>query len=293
MDNHTENKVERHRSRLALVLGSGSVRCAASLGLWEVLNREGIPVDMVVGCSGGSIFGAAIACGMDRDLVQEAVLKIWDKKIFKIDFRSLPKILFPRFLRFDASFRLYKDAAIVDALETFFGDLSIEDTSIPLYIVATDFTTGKRVALSKGKIADAIRASISYPLLLRPKEINGQLLIDGGISDPLPIDVAIKEGADIIVAMGYESPYSENLNSPVPLILQLTSVSINNLLTSNLAFHSLAHHDEIVLIVPKFKERIGDFDTEKIPYIIDTGRIAIEEQVSYIKTLLSGSYNSM
>ena len=78
MDNHTENKAERHRSRLALVLGSGSVRCAASLGLWEVFNREGIPVDMVVGCSGGSIFGAAIACGMDRDLVQEAVLKIWN-----------------------------------------------------------------------------------------------------------------------------------------------------------------------------------------------------------------------
>lgn len=288
MTNRTENKGKTRRPKLALVLGAGSVKCTAALGLWEVFHREGIPIDMVVGCSGGSIFGAAIAYGMDPGLVKEAVLGMWQRKAFKIDYRSLPKILFPRLLGFNASFGLYQDTLIMRQLESFFGELSIEGARIPLYTVATDFTTGKRVVLSKGKVTDAIRASMSIPLLFGPKEINGQLLADGGLSDPLPIDVAIKEGGDIIVAMGYESPYHDDLNSPVPLLLQLTSISINNLLTASLAFHNLAHYHEIVLIVPKFEEKIGAFDTDKIPGIIETGKRVTEEQIPYIKSLLFG-----
>ena len=288
MGNSTENKGKSQRPNLALVLGSGSVKCTAALGLWEVFYREGIPIDMVVGCSGGSIFSAAIAYDMDPNLVKEAVLRMWERKAFKINYGSLPKICFPRLFRFNASFGLYKDDPIMRPLESFFGDLSIEGARIPLYTVATDFTTGKRVVLSKGKVTDAIRATIGIPLILGPKEINGQLLADGGLSDPFPIDVAIKEGGDIIVAMGYESPYYEDLNSLVPLVMQLTSISINNLLTASLAFHNLAHYHEIVLIIPKFEERIGIFDTDKIPYIIEMGKRVTEEQIPYIKSLLYG-----
>ena len=126
------------------------------------------------------------------------------------------------------------------------------------------------------------------PLIFSPKEINGRLLVDGGASDPLPIGVATKEGGDIIVAVGYESPYNENLNSPGPLIQQIASISINSLLIATLSFHNLAHYHEIVLILPKFEEKIGGFDTGKIPYIIEVGRKATEEQVPYIKSLLSG-----
>ena len=288
MGNSTENKGKSQRPKLALVLGSGSVKCAAALGLWEVFSREGIPIDMVVGCSGGSCLSAPIAFGMDPGLVKEATLKTWDKKLFKIDYRNLPTLLFPRLLGFNASFGLYKDAPIVRVLEDFFGDLTIEDAPIPLYIVATDLVTGKQVVLSKGKVSDAIRASIGMPLVLSPKEVNGRLLVDGGASAPLPIGVAIKEGGDVIIAMGYESPYSENFNSPGPLMQQLASISINNLLIASLSFYNLAHYHEIVLIVPKFEGKIGAFDTDKIPYIIEIGKRATEEQIPYIKSLLFG-----
>ncbi len=288
MGNSTENKGKSQRPKLALVLGSGSVKCVAALGLWEVFYREGIPIDMVVGSSGGSIFSTVIAYGMDPNLVKEAVLKMWQRKAFQINYRSIFKLPLPHLLGFNASFGLYRDVPIMRPLESFFGDLKLEDAHIPLYIVATDLMTGKQVVLTKGTVLDAIRASIGLPFILSPKEINGQLLTDGGASDPLPIDVAIKEGGDIIVAMGYESPYHEDLDSPLPLMQQLTSIMINNLLKANLAFHNLAHYHEIVLIAPKFEERIGAFDTDKIPYIIEIGKRDTEEQIPYIKSLLFG-----
>ena len=286
MGNSIENKGKSQRPKLALVLGSGSVKCAAALGLWEVFRREGIPIDMVAGCSGGSLFSAIIAHDIDPDQVKTVALKLWDRKLFKIDFKSVAKILFPRLFKFNASFGLYKVAAVMRALDDFFGDITFEDARIPLYITATDLMTGKRVVLSKGKITDALRASISYPFLLPPKEINGQLLIDGAVTDPLPVDVAIREGGDIIVAMGFESPYYDDLSSPAPLLQQLGSISINNLLTANLAFHNLAHHHEIVLILPKFEEKLRSHDTHKAPYIIEAGKRATEEQITYIKSLL-------
>lgn len=288
MGNSTKNKGKSQRPKLALVLGAGGVKCAAALGLWEVFRREGIPIDMVVGCSGGSMFSVIIACDIDPDLVKNVAFKLWDKKLFKTNYRALPKILFPRLLRFNASFGLYQDTALERALESFFGDLTFESARIPLYIVATDFMTGKRVVLSKGKVTHAIRASISMPLFLSPKEINGQLLIDGGVSDPLPIGVAIKEGGDIIVAMGYESPYYKNLRSPGPLVQQLGSISTNNLLTANISFYNLAHYHEMLLIVPKFEEKLGRSDTDKLFHIAEIGKRATEEQVPYIKSLLYG-----
>ena len=234
------------------------------------------------------MFSVIIACDIDPDLVKNVAFKLWDRKLFKTNYRALPKILFPRLLRFNASFGLYQDTALERALESFFGDLTFESARIPLYIVATDFMTGKRVVLSKGKVTHAIRASISMPLFLSPKEINGQLLIDGGVSDPLPIGVAIKEGGDIIVAMGYESLYYKDLRSPGSLVQQLGSISINNLLTASISFYNLAHYHEIVLIVPKFEEKFGRSDTDKLFHTAEIGKRATEEQVPYIKSLLYG-----
>lgn len=288
MLNDSVNERKKQRPKLALVLGSGSVRCLAGIGLWEVFHRENIPIDMVIGCSGSSMVAAAIAYGIDPGQCKEGALRLWDKKIFKIDYRNLPKILLPRLLGFNFSFGLYKDTDIMKNLEVFFGDLSIEGANIPLYIMATDLNTGKSVVLSKGKVTDAIRASMSLPIILSPKKINGILLTDGGAADPLPIDVAIKEGADVIVALVLESPYQEDVNSLGSLVQQLTSISINNLLKRALAFHNLAHHHEIVLVLPKFEERIGGFDFDKIPEIIEVGKRAAKEELPYIKSLISG-----
>ena len=99
---------------------------------------------------------------------------------------------------------------------------------MPLYIVATSMTSGEKVVLTSGSVFDAIRASIAMPLILRPWEVVGQLLFDGGTSDPLPADVAVREGCDIILPIGFENPIAPHVGSALGLVNQTTSIAINN-----------------------------------------------------------------
>ena len=136
--------------------------------------------------------------------------------------------------------------------------------------------------------ACAIRASIAIPYVFRPWSVNGRMLVDGFMSDPMPVGVAIKQGANIIVTMGFESPLQPKINSPIRFAFQLSSITSNNLLKSNFAFYNLAHHAEILPIIPEFKDRIHLFDTDKIPYVIEEGERAAERQIPYLRRLLAG-----
>jgi NTE family protein len=171
-------------------------------------------------------------------------------------------------------------------LRTAFGERTFRDTRLPLYITATDFTNGDQVVLHDGSLVDAIHASIAMPYVFKPHRVGARLLVDGYLSDPLPVGVAIKEGAGVIVAMGFESPYQARINSLTRLSFQISSIMSNNLLKANFAFHNLAHHSKVIPIVPEFKQRIGLFDTEKIPYIIAEGERAAEAQLPHIRQLV-------
>ena len=167
-----------------------------------------------------------------------------------------------------------------------FGDMRIEDMDIPLYLTATSFEDGAQAVFSRGSVVDAIRASIAVPFLFSPWKIDGKLYMDGYMSDPLPVGVAIKEGAHVIVAMGFESPYQERITSAGRFAFQVSAILSNNLLKSQFAFHGLAHHAEIISIMPEFKQRIRLFDTDKIPYIIEEGENAAREQLPYLLRVL-------
>ena len=170
-----------------------------------------------------------------------------------------------------------------------FGDQRVDDTRIPLFITATDFHTGEQVVLQRGRVVDAIRASIAIPFAFKPWEVDGRLLIDGFMSDPLPVGVAMREGANVIVAMGFESPYQTRVTSIGRFAFQMSSIMTNNLLRASFAFHGLAHHAEVIPVIPRFGERIRLFDTGKIPYIIDEGERAMEEQMPYLRRLLAAA----
>jgi NTE family protein len=168
-----------------------------------------------------------------------------------------------------------------------FGERRLEDAKIPLYVTATDFETGDQVVMARGSLVDALRGSIAIPYLFKAHRVDGKLLVDGYLSDPMPVGVAIREGANVILAMGFESPFQENIDSMMRYTFQISSIMSNNLLKSNFAFHQLAHHSEVIPILPKFNQRIRLFDTDKIPYIIEEGRRAAEEQMPYLKELLA------
>ena len=280
----SEKKVE---PRVALVIGSGSVKCAAALGLMRVMTRENIPVNMVVGCSGGSIYAALIALGWPVERAVETTLRMWTRDMTrKRNSRAILQIVFPKLFRFNESFGLIDDRLINRRMREGFESASFADAKIPLFVTATDFYNGDQVVLSEGSIAEAVRASIAIPYIFPPYKVNGRFLIDGYQSDPLPIGVAIKEGADIIIAMGFESPYQEQVTSLMRYNFQISSMTSNNLLKANYSFHNLAHHSEIVPILPEFQYRIKLFDTDKLSYVIEEGERAAEKQLPYIKKML-------
>jgi NTE family protein len=275
-------------SKVALVIGSGSVKCAAALGLQRVLTREGIDIDLVVGCSGGALYATQIALGIDADTAIEMTRRMWTREITaRTNRRSLLSMMLPRVFGFTEEFGLRDDRLVMQRLNEAFGDKSFDQTKIPLFIAATDFRSGDQVVLSSGNLVDALRASIAMPFVFKPWRVGDRLLTDGYLSDPLPIGVAIKEGAQVIVAIGFESPQQTHVNSAMRFAFQVSSIMTNNLLKSNYAFHSLAHYSEVVAIVPEFRERIRLFDTDKIEMIIEAGERATQEQIPYLKKVLA------
>ncbi len=276
------------RRRLGLVIGSGSIKCAASIGLWRVLQREGIGVDMLVGCSGGSIFSTCIALGWDAATLELQTLEIWRGGVLgQLHYPSLLRAALPRLFGFTQRFGLMDDRPIMTGLRNAFGSHTFADTKIQLFLAATDMQSGQRVELSSGSLVDAVRASVAIPVLLRPWEVDGRLLIDGGAADPLPVSIAIREGCDIIIAMGFESPYTSQYGSLGNLVSQTTSIMINNLLKSTYAFYNLAHHAEIVPIIPELDRRVDLGDAHQIPYLIEKGQQAAEAQLPYLRKVLS------
>jgi len=273
--------------KVALVIGSGSVKCAAALGLMKVFEREKINVDMVVGCSGGSLYAATIALGWSTQKAIDETLRLWTRDVTAARNWGAYLQLFG-LRRFDERFGLVNDKLIRRRLSEAFGNTNLGNTQIPLFITATDFYSGEQEVMhgSQYSLQDALRASISIPYIFAPHKIGERYFVDGYLSDPLPVGVAIREGADVIIAIGFESPYQTRVSSILRYAFEISSITSNNLLQSNYAFHNLAHHSEIIPIMPEFEHRIHLFDTDKIPYVIDAGERATEEQLTYIRKLL-------
>jgi NTE family protein len=191
--------------------------------------------------------------------------------------------MFPKLFRFDERFGLVDDRRVMARLETAFGATDISETSIPLVITATDFFDGSQVILKEGRIVDAVRGSLAIPYIFAPHRVGDRVLIDGFMSDPMPVGAAIREGGGVIVAIGFDSPYQARVSTVLRYAFQLSSIMSNNLLRSNFAFHNLAHHAEVIPIIPEFDDRIRLFDTAKMPEIIAAGERAGEMHIDAIR----------
>jgi NTE family protein len=127
---------------------------------------------------------------------------------------------------------------------------------------------------------------MAIPLIFSAWKFDGQLLVDGAVCDPLPLDVAIQQGSDIIAAVGFEMPTRRHMNSYTAMTTHFNSLYMNNILKATFAFYNAVHHAEIVPILPDFERPIGTFDTSQIPYIIQQGEKAAEQYIPYLKQLI-------
>jgi NTE family protein len=213
--------------RIGLALSGGGARGIAHVGVLKVLEELLVPVHCVTGTSMGAIVGGTFAAGRTPAEMEKLVLAAdWDaifrdqpprKEIAvrrKID--DYKTLFAPEFGVKDGGLALPKGVIAGVSIESFFRVLStpafgITDFSklpIPFRAMATDIETGESVVLDHGSIAQAMRASMSVPGALSPVEIDGRLLVDGGIADNLPIDEARRLCADVVIAVNISTASS-------------------------------------------------------------------------------------
>lgn len=176
-------------SSFSLALGSGGARGFAHVGVLKIFEKQKIFPTALCGTSMGALIASLYARGLSALEIEDLVLKIdWKRWLKFIDF-SLPR---KGFLKGDR---------IENFLKSILGDLDFKDLKIPLCVMATNLQTGEAVAIKKGLVVDAVRASISIPGIFQPKQIEGCFLVDGGMSDPVPVVEARKWGQDKVIAV--------------------------------------------------------------------------------------------
>jgi NTE family protein len=273
--------------KVTLVLGAGGLRCVAAFGALKVLRREGIGIERIVACSGGGPVGYWIAAGgtdIDDGIARYA--EGMAHSFGSLSYRQALRAVFARWLGYDPKFGLMNDAAFNRYMSAQLRGARFEDLQIPLHCVAADVNVGELVVLSRGSVFDAMRATLAIPLLLPPWEVDGRMLVDGGICNPLPVDVAMREGAELILAMGFEDPLQPVIDSGMALVRQVLAVSSNHLMRAQYAFHSMVHHAEVIPVIPDFGQAVGLRDLHLIPALVEQGERATEREMPYLRELL-------
>ncbi len=273
-----------HRPRVALVLGSGGVRSIAAVGIVERLAAEGIRPNLVVGCSSGALFGATIAMGMPADKALQAATTLWSAELTQQPrWRSYPQIVAPGLAGFDADFALRDNSLIAERLQSAFGNLRLEALRTPLRVAATDASTGEAVVLTQGLVTQALLASMALPFIFPSVEVEGRRLVDGVISDPLPVDAA--QDADVVIALGFEGAMPRRVDRASRLAAQATTSLINNLMRARLDA-ARARGQRIVSVELELDRKVGLWETQALPYLFEAGQRAATLQLPCILNML-------
>ena len=282
------------RPKVGLALSGGGARGAAHVGVLRVLEQLRVPVDFIAGTSMGSIVAGLYASGMSPDEIEHAFNTLdWDQI-----FDDSPP-------REDRSFRRKRDddVYLINAKPGFSDgqiklpsgliqgqkfDLALSELTlhvagindfdrlpIPYRAVATDIGTGKSVVLGKGDLAQAMRASMAVPGVFAATMIDGTALVDGGITNNLPISVVREMGADIVIAVDISTPLMkpEEVRNVLAITQQLTSIMTRSNTEAQIA--SLGKGD--VLIVPDLGD-ISSADFARSAEAVQRGQSAAEAQ---------------
>ncbi|MDJ0957011.1 MAG: patatin-like phospholipase family protein [Arenicellales bacterium] len=254
--------------KIGLVLSGGGARGAAHIGVLKELERQRISVDYIAGTSIGAIIGGMYASGMTTEDMEQVLRDTdWDD-IFKDQPPRRDSSMRRKFD--DRIFQVNKELGIKDGkvklpsgfiqgqklqllLDKLFlpvADIqNFDQLSIPFRPVATDITTSEAVVLDRGSLATAIRASMSVPSVFATVKHQGRILVDGGISNNLPVDVVRKMGADVVIAVDIGTPLlkRDQLESAVGVALQLSNILVRR--TTDAQIATLTEQD--ILITPE------------------------------------------
>lgn len=270
------------KKKIGLALGGGAARGLAHVGVLRVLQKEGIPIDMIAGTSSGAVIGAAYAWSQDTErMTRDALDANWKKMAPLID-PSLPKSGF------------IKGKKIRDLIATYVGgDVNFSDLKIPFACVATDIDTGEEVIIDSGPVADALRATISIPGIFTVAKHGERYVVDGGLTTPVPVEVVRRMGADFVIAVNVNPDVTGRMGKTYrqrveahkePNIIQVMMQSIY-ITTYAVGQQALKNAD--IAIEPNLAN-IGAGDFNKAREIITRGREAAQKAIPEIKRRLEG-----
>ena len=262
--------------KVGLALSGGAARGLAHIGVLEVLQKEGVPIDMIAGTSSGALVGAVYAQGKDANLIKEEALELSKKRLTSLIDLTLPKTGF------------IEGKKIKDALQKLIGgDIKFADLKIPLAVVATDIITGEEVVISEGSVLEAVRASISLPIIFTVVKLKGRYLVDGAMVNPVPVKVLKKMGADFIIAVNVIPEVTDRVRIDKEEKNAYKQPNIFNVITQtfyigNYALVNSCLEGSNIVIKPRVAH-IGPHDFFRVPECISQGELAAEDAIPEIR----------
>ena len=275
------------RPRVGLVLSGGGARGFAHVGVLKALEAAKVPVDLIVGTSMGAIIGGLYASGMTADDLEREILAVdWgglfdrreprqllSQRRKEEDFELSP-VLMLGFRK--GEFVLPTGAVSTRSLEMLLRRYTLSTRHLatfdglptPFRAVATDMETGQAVVLDHGDLAAALRASMSVPAVFSPLEVDGRVLGDGGLVNNLPVDVARRMGADVVIAVNIGTPLAgrETLGSVVGITTQMVNILTEQNVQASIATLT---RDDLLLAPPLGQLTSADFG--RAPELVKLG----------------------
>ena len=277
-----------HPPKIGLVLSGGAARGLAHIGVLKALDEQGIHIDAIAGTSMGAVVGGLYAAGYTpKDLERIALGLDWQQALSD----SPPRVDVPfRRKQDDRDFLVKQKLSFRDdgslglplgaiqgqnltmLLESLLvhtsGTRDFDKLAIPFRAVATDIATGEKEVFDRGHLPQAIRASMSIPAVFAPVEVDGKLLVDGGMVDNIPVDVARRMGVDVVIVVDIGNPLLERKQLTTVVDMLNQSVTLMTRKNSEAQLATLKPDD--VLIQPPLSG-YSSTDFGRVPQLIDAG----------------------
>ncbi|WP_441000479.1 patatin-like phospholipase family protein [Fodinibius sp. SL11] len=238
--NKATNNMHAESNKTALVLCGGGAQGAAEIGFYQAMVEQGVKPDYIIGTSIGAINGAFIASGLDISQLKELWKGISEQKLYRFN----PELLW----KWGNASSLFKPTGKKKFLQHHLPVDTFEELSIPLTVVATDLQKASSTYLDKGPLMPALMASSALPVYFPPQVINNNQLVDGGISNNIPIDKAYDLGADTIYCILSECrhQFSNTVTGLFNMIIRTAQVSQHQKLRNDI--QKIAASTELYLL---------------------------------------------
>lgn len=261
-----EMQINPERHGIGLALSGGAARGLAHIAVLEVLEKDDIPVQAIAGTSSGSIVGALYAAGMPLPEIKKVLLRAKWRDILSF---TLPRT------------GLISSDGIRRFMEAVLPVQDFSSLTIPFAAVATDLKTAERVVLRTGSISKAVQASCSLPVIFTPTEMNGNILVDGGVASQVPARAAREElGASTVVAVNvnHRALEDDEYDSVIKIATHLSMMW---------ASRNAREEEKTADVVVRVDARgISLYDLSKSEELLRRGRKAAEDALPEIRKLM-------